>query len=623
MKLRLALVPFAFAVLSACTCAPGVTCSTREDCTDAQKPYCAPALGRCVECIEDSMCQDGFVCNAEGRCEAGCREPDTRCSLGRICVAGTGCVECQEDAQCGPGHVCANDACVPGCSAANPVCPQGTVCDVNAGRCVGCVDQGDCTTAPLLLCDPASQTCVECIGASDCHDPMKPVCDPTSHTCVRCAGDSDCPAGSVCTNNACVPGCSASHPCPTGQVCTAGGQCVQCESDANCSGATPRCDVGSHTCVPCLPGASDNCPAGQYCRNDFVCERGCKTGADCPSGVCQADHSCAACTRDNECAAGRVCQNGTCIDACSPTAACGAGLDCCSGHCKNFQNDVANCGACGHTCSGGQACCGAGCADLQNDPNNCGACGTVCGAGATCCAGQCKALNTLANCGTCGNACGVDQFCDGMTCRNQTFPEFCANRNVYAIRDGITLDDAATNVLASTIQQYCSSQTTLQYGPQTNAAWVDQTTGALLLGGGSTVVTAGGPFPNKVVKWLERTNQNTKVYFSSNGLDTFYFKKRLDDSIVVSRLSTWCNPNRDVFLVELATDPTSSTLALIAYGLCSPGNGTQTGAWYWANVMLPNKSSYPDSWYLYEWNDTNMNSLPDLTDTFTQLASGR
>jgi hypothetical protein len=339
--------------------------------------------------------------------------------------------------------------------------------------------------------------------------------------------------------------------------------------------------------------------------------------------VCLPNHSCQACTADTQCAAGSVCQGGTCVSSCSGTNACGAGNSCCaSGHCQNLQTDVNNCGACGNVCAAGSTCCAGACKRLDT-VTDCGSCGNACGAGAGCCGAQCKPLNSLTNCGACNNACVVDQFCDGTTCRNQTFPEFCANRNVYAIRDGITLDDVATNTLASTIIANCSSQTNVQYGPQTNAAWVDQDAGTLLMGGGATVVTAGGPFPNKPVKWLERTKQVTKVFFATNGIDTFYFKKRSDNSIVASRASSWCNVNRDVFVVELATDPTTGTLALMAYGLCSPGNGTQTAAWYWANIMLPARATYTDSWYLYEWTDTNLNGLPEAGDTFTKLASGR
>jgi hypothetical protein len=38
--------------------------------------------------------------------------------------------------------------------------------------------------------------------------------------------------------------------------------------------------------------------------------------------------------------------------------------------------------------------------------------------------------------------------------------------------------------------------------------------------------------------------------------------------------------------------------------------------------MLPNRMSYPDSWYLFQWDDTNNNSLPDLSDAFMTLAHG-
>ena len=154
------------------------------------------------------------------------------------------------------------------------------------------------------------------------------------------------------------------------------------------------------------------------------------------------------------------------------------------------------------------------------------------------------------------------------------------------------------------------------------------------------MVTAGGPFPNLPVKWLERTRKVTKVYFSNNVAGTeFYFKQRLApdagmaDPILVMRLQAACaavlpdggtgGAHNDVFLVELAIDPASGTLALVTYGLCSPGNGTQAAAWYWANVMLPSLTAYPDSWYLFEWTDSNNDGQQQVSDTWLRLASGR
>jgi Cys-rich repeat protein len=609
-------------------CASPLVCNTADatcvECRDnAMCPtgLCLPD-GTCAACGPNAACPQGQLCGANGQCRDGCETPIAGCPVGQFCLSGSSaCVECTNDAQCGPGRVCdANHMCRAGCSSANPNCMSGTVCDADAGTCVGCLGNQDCSAPPV--CNPATHSCVSCLGDSDCHGAGAPHCDTSTNTCVACNLDPECGPGAVCRNHACIPGCSMTNPnCAAGKVCDVPlGQCVECLSDANCHPGASRCEAAAHRCVECLP-SNDNCPVGNYCRADFVCERGCKTGANCPSGQC-VNHSCTACTADSQCAAGNVCDNGTCIAACSSTNHCGTGNTCCGMHCEDLQNDRNNCGACGNVCGSAQSCCGGQCVGLDTN-SNCGACGNACGSGQGCCAGACQSTTTLQRCGACNVACGVDQFCDGLACQNVVFPNFCINKKVYAIYDGLALDDGATNVLASTIAANCSQTTVISYGPQSNASWVDQTTGALLLGGGSTIVTAGGPVPNKPVKWMERTSLTTKVYFASNNIDTFYFKKRSDSSNITSMLASTCSPHHDKFLVELAADPSSGTLALIGYGLCGGGYGTQAAGWFYANVMLPNRMAYPDSWYLFEWNDSNNDGLPNLSDSFTQLASGQ
>ncbi|MBL8949389.1 MAG: hypothetical protein JNK82_01340 [Myxococcaceae bacterium] len=631
-------------VLSGCQCAPPVSpgCTSNVDCPSSQ--VCNTVDDTCVGCLTDGQCESGLclpdhtcsqcgpntpcgqgmVCGADGTCKNGCETSTAGCPPGSYCLAGSStCVACLYDSHCGQGAVCDpnTNQCRPGCSPQNPTCAPGLVCDTAAGACVGCLANVHCP-AQQPACNPATQTCVGCLSNASCGG-ATPFCDVANQICVQCLTDPQCAAGKVCTAGTCTPGCSAANPaCPAGQICkVAAGQCVQCIDDAQCGGATPRCETTTNRCVACLPGANDNCPVNQYCRPDFVCERGCKTGADCPSGVCLPDHSCSMCTMDNQCAAGQVCQGGTCTAACGAANPCGAGKQCCEMRCVDFTNDRNNCGACGNVCGAGQSCCNGTCSGL-NTNNNCGACGTTCGAGTGCCGNTCRSTTTLTDCGGCGITCTANQFCDGTMCRNITFPEFCANSRVYVIYDGIANDDAATNMLASTIATNCPTTTIIEYGPQSNPAWVDQTTGALLFGGGSTVVTAGGPFANKPVKWMERTSQTTKVYFHTNGIDTFSFKRRSDDLTLVSQPASSCSSHHDVLLVELARDPSSGTLALIAYGVCGGGYGTQAAGWYYANVMLPNRTAYPDSWYLFEWNDTNNDSLPNAGDSFVRITSG-
>ena len=637
---------FAAALLGGCEgCTPpaAVECGTDSECLG--HPYgknrCEPTSSVCVECFLDEQCEDG-ICLPDGRCgqcdgdedcAAGsvcasnhcvpaCSDANGSCPSGLKCLPGAEtCVECVGDKDCGPGRVCsAENTCVPGCSPTHTECPDGLVCSAAKGQCVPCTQDSHCPES-LPVCDLATNTCVVCTENADCANPQAPLCDPSSNTCVGCLSDANCTAGNLCVNNACVPGCSGTKPCPSGQQCQLPqGQCVQCVDNSGCGGATPFCLTSENRCVTCLPGAQDTCPQGSYCRADNVCEQGCKTGADCPSGVCLSDHSCQACTSDSQCSAGKVCDNGTCVAACSDASPCGSGRTCCGGHCVDAQKDTQHCGACGVTCGAGQTCCGGTCTTLAT-VQHCGACGVTCGAGQTCCGGTCTTLGTLQNCGGCGQACAQGSFCNGNTCHTPTYPNFCQNPNVWVIYDGVPIDDAAANVMASTITAFCPPSVTVQFGQQTNPALVSQTTGQPLTGSGSTLVLAGGPWPNKPVKWLEMTQKVTGVYFQQDGVN-YYFRRRSDGSVVSQMTGATCSPHVDQFLVHLVTDPASGTLALIGYGACPSGYGTQAAGYYYANVMLPNRQNYPTAWYVVSWSDTNNDSVPNGGDTFSVIASG-
>jgi hypothetical protein len=641
MSLR-SLTIFTFVLsLSACDCASkaktscgsdascnaGFICDNNEcvaGCRDAHDrcgdKFCKVG-GACVDCLLDGQCSAGQICFSNS-CVTGCSPTNTNCPDGQVCDVTTGvcgecasntdchdpthpqcnaatrtCVECTADTQCAPGSMCTNNTCVVGCSAAGANCPSGLTCNVDAGACVECTSNTQCPNAPLTVCDPSTNNCVQCAGSNDCSG-ATPVCNPSTHTCVACTGNTDCASG-VCVNNT----------------------CVQCGSDNDCSGTTAHCDVGTHTCVECVPGAHQ-CPTGEYCRADFTCEQGCETGTDCASGVCLPNHSCQGCTGDAECAQGQVCNNGTCAGACGSGNLCGSGELCCNGHCEAAQNDENNCGGCGIACNGGQ----------------------------NCCTGTCRNNTSPTNCGGCGIVCSTDQFCDGTMCKDKTFPNFCANRNVLAIRDGITADNAATGVLVSTVQQYCATSTRIYTGDDDNPAIIELNPdggsllpdagpsgrifngSALFDGGGAyTLVTAGGPFPNRPVNYLERGRKLTKVYYSNNTAGTeLYFKQRLTDGgvdpILQTRVQSSCSATdggggtrRDTFVVELAVDPSTSSLALISYGLCSPGTGTYAGAWFWANQILPNLTNYTGSWYIVEWFDANGDETANAGDTFTVL----
>lgn len=296
----------------------------------------------------------------------------------------------------------------------------------------------------------------------------------------------------------------------------------------------------------------------------------------------------------NDCAAGQYCTDtGTCVPGCKVDADCG----------------------------GGGACCDNKCVDTSSDPTSCGACGNACGTDEGCCEGTCAALDTLSDCGACGNACLDGAFCDGTQCNAAIYPNFCANSKVYVIHDGIAADNAAADLMASTITANCPPDTTVTTASQTDPALVEQDTGRPLGGSGVTYVLGGGPFPNLVLRYLERNYKVTPVYFDAPDGVNFYWRSRKTDEAVAQMPGSACSATHDQFLIELVTDPLSGTLSLIGYAACS-GLGTRAAAYFYANMLLPDAASYPDSWYVFDWVDKNADGAPDMGDTYQILASG-
>jgi hypothetical protein len=193
---------------------------------------------------------------------------------------------------------------------------------------------------------------------------------------------------------------------------------------------------------------------------------------------------------------------------------------------------------------------------------------------------------------------------------------------VYEIYDGITPDNHAADVMASTITANCPSTVTVHTANQTDAMLVNQSTGQPLGGAGVTYVLGGGPSPNKPLRWLERTQKATKIYFDAPDGINYYWRKRANGTAVAQMPGSQCSTHNDQFIIELVTDPNSGTLTLAGYGACPGGKGTLAAAWYYANVLLPNAANYPDSWYVFRWNDADNDAAPSTPDTFTILAHG-
>lgn len=122
-----------------------------------------------------------------------------------------------------------------------------------------------------------------------------------------------------------------------------------CQSDADCQPLV--CDTATGACVQCTPD-KDNCPTGQFCTPQDVCQVGCSDNTDCaPGTVCDTSvNACVGCVIDTDCAVGSICVNETCIPGCSGIQPCQPGFSCCSQFCVDLQTDLQNCGLCNNSC---------------------------------------------------------------------------------------------------------------------------------------------------------------------------------------------------------------------------------------------------------------------------------
>ncbi len=98
-----------------------------------------------------------------------------------------------------------------------------------------------------------------------------PKCNTSTGICQECLASPDCPTGQTCVGGQCQ------LTCITNNDCTAPNECIDgicqlppamCINDGDCSGATPKCDIGTNTCVECL--TDGDCSGIQVCSNN-VC----------------------------------------------------------------------------------------------------------------------------------------------------------------------------------------------------------------------------------------------------------------------------------------------------------------------------------------------------------------
>jgi hypothetical protein len=111
----------------------------------------------------------------------------------------------------------------------------------------------------------------------------------------------------------------------------------------------------------------------------------------------------------------------------------------------------------------------------------------------------------------------------------------------------------------------------------------------------------------------------TPLVLDNDGTNAWIRNRKTNVDIALTSIAS-LTPGHDFFLLELSIEPISGSLCFFGYGMLSPG--TVAAGYFVQSSVLPNLSTFTDAWYVYEWTDTNGDSVPNAGDTFTLKGQG-
>lgn len=250
------------------------------------KPYCSD--GACVQCTNNSQCDDGLFCNGQEKCNAG------------TCNAGIA-------PAINDGISCTIDSCDEAFDNITHA-PQNSLCDDG----LYCNGQGFCN---------ALSGCSQ-VNAPNCSDSISCTVDSCSEgsnltdnsgNCVhnisscQCTKNSDCNDNNPCTNDICKPDLTCSNTinnsgtCDDGLFCTVNDRCSagSCVGNARNVSDLPACTIDScdetNDKILHIPN-NTVCSDNLFCNGQEICDAlsGCKAGQspDCNDDMACTTDSC-------------------------------------------------------------------------------------------------------------------------------------------------------------------------------------------------------------------------------------------------------------------------------------------------------------------------------------------
>ena len=208
----------------------------------------------------------------------------------------------------------------------------------------GCNNINDCPYS-VVVCQENNQKCRECSSTEQCisQHSKRQTCTKLYgyDICVQCSTDADCTGGKKCVTagftHLCASTCSSSTDnCAGSQCIYIGGQfyCLACENDADCKSwsgnSNSVCTGGVCSPVFLSCGQDDHCPTPTAARCDSNVCKPCNNHAQCyhlsTTPVCKdpgASGTCVQCIVDANCStvAFPRCLSNTCV-ACNDNSQC-------------------------------------------------------------------------------------------------------------------------------------------------------------------------------------------------------------------------------------------------------------------------------------------------------------
>lgn len=242
--------------------------------------------------------------------------------------------------------------------------------------------------------------------------------------------------------------------------------------------------------------------------------------------------------------------------------------------------------------------------------------GDSCEEGQHCCSGACVAVvGDPHHCGGCGIDCTAQGFCSSaQTCSNAQFDALCANDSVMVLYDGQGPDEQAGDVMGAALGELCGISPSVVH--ETDAQVLDQQSYQPLLPAGTTLLIGGGTYAQDAVTYLF-SQDGLPIY--DDGWPTVHLRRTDNDESVASVDGTLVSSSYDVFVLQVGIEPEHGALIVSVFGLLP--QGTQAGAWYFANTVLPNADLAAKHWFVVEWTDNDGGHTPDINDSFIVLAS--